>query len=221
MRKLIVLTILVLLIGSVTVLAAQEQVGVTDKVTAVKTASVSARITAVQKNQYKETLRNYFTPVIHGLGIGFTDENYVTARWNIIGVRLLSQERIRTLIQESKQGNETDLDALRERIRNSLASSTQTVRKGRIRISGEDYALVNIVVSDGSATADIVDVPDYSACKAANTSAEDCETNSSKVGDLSLTKKTSVEASGEPNVWAGALNLDGTAYTFVTFVYPR
>ena len=222
MKKLIVLTIFVLIASSAIVLAAQEQIGVTATATAVKAEAVSARITAQQKNQFKETLRNYFNPVIHGYGIGFTEENYITARWQITQIRMLSTSQVRTAIQASVQGNETDWDAVRERVRNALVSAS-TERKGRVRIEGIDYVLTNMIVSNESLTADIREIPDYAACRAANITADDCESNSTKVGDVSISKRTkpNQEIPGEPNVWAGTMNYDDVAYTFVTFAYPR
>lgn len=222
MKNLVAIAMLVLLISSVTVLATQEHIGVTATATATKQAAVSARITAQQKNQFKETLRNYFNPVLHGYGIGFTGQNYITARWQLTHVRMLSTSQVRTMIQESNQGNETDWNAVRERVRNALASAS-TVRKGRIRIEGTDYVLTNMVVSDNSLTADINEIPDYAACRDENVTSDDCENDSAKVGDVSITKMTKAnqEIAGEPNVWAGTLNYNNVAYTFVTFAYPR
>jgi hypothetical protein len=222
MRRIIALTMLILMASSVMAMAAQEQVGITEKATAVKQAAVSARITAIQKNQFKETVRSYFNPVLHGYGIGFTDQNYITARWQITQVRMLSTSQVRSTVQASTQENETDWDAVRERVRNAL-SSASTERRGRVRIEGTDYVLVNIVVSNDSLTADIRELPDYIACRDANTTAADCETNSAKVGDVSITKRTkpNQERAGEPNVWAGTMNYNSVAYTFVTFAYPR
>ena len=222
MRKLIVLTILILLIGSVTVFAAQEQVKVSANATAVKQVAVSARITAQQKNQFKETVRSYFNTVIHGYGIAFTDENYITARWQITQIRTLSTSQVRSMIQASTQNNETDWNNVRERVRTAL-SDASTARKGRIRIEGRDYVLTNMVVSNQSLTADIKEIPDYVACRETNMTSDDCEANSAKVGDISMTKRTkpNQEIVGEPNVWAGTMNFNSVAYTFVTFAYPR
>lgn len=224
MKTIIVLTALILVVSfSVTAFAAQEQIGVSATATATKkTAAVAtARITAQQKNQIKETVRSYFTPVIHGYGIGFTSETYITAKWQITNVRTLSRVNVNAMIRQAKQGNNTDWDAVRERIRTALSSEPTVVKKGRIRISGTDYALINIVVSEDAATADIVQLPDYTACKNANSTAEECEASSASVGSISLAKKTSMSDANEPNVWAGTLALNSVGYTFVTFVYPR
>ena len=223
MKKLFVLTMLVLLISSIAVLAAQEQIGVTATATVEKYEAVSARITAQQKNQFKETLRSYFNPVIHGYGIGFTETNYITAKWHITQVRTLNRVNINSIIREAKQGNETDWDAVRERVRVALESAVTTERKGRIRIEGEDYILTNMVVANESLTADIREMPDYAACKQANTTAEDCENNAAMVGSISITKRTKPdqEIPGEPKVWAGTLTFNQVVYTFVTFAYPR
>ncbi|MFH0928891.1 MAG: hypothetical protein V1818_00880 [Candidatus Aenigmatarchaeota archaeon] len=221
MKNLIVLTLLILLLSTVAVLAAQEQIGVAATATATKVAASPGRITAVQKNQFKETLRNYFSTVLHGYGIGFTEENYVTAKWHISNVKIVPKVNVNQMIREAKQGEDTDWDAVRERVREALSTGATTVKKGRIRIAGTDYALTNIVVSDGSATADINQLPDYVACKEAELSAEECETNAAKVGEFSLTRKTSTSDAKEPNVWAGTLTLSDIVYTFVTFSYPR
>ncbi|MFH1473556.1 MAG: hypothetical protein ABIE55_01545 [Candidatus Aenigmatarchaeota archaeon] len=224
MKTIVVLASLILIVSfAVTAFAAQEQIGVGTTATAVKTAATPAAIPVNQKNQFKQTLRNYFKPVNHGYGIGFTEETYITAKWHITNVKILPRVNVNTMIREVKQGNNTDWDALRTRIREALNAGTTTVKKGRIRIEGRDYALTNIVVSSESITADINQVPNYSACKNDDLSAEDCETSSEKVGDISMTKKTkaSQEVAGREKVWAGTLTLNGIGYTFVTFVYPK
>ena len=189
----------------------------------VKRAAATASISAQQKNQLKETVRNYFSPLNHGYGIGFTDETYITAKWYITNVRVLARNNINAIIREAKQGNNTDWDAARERIRTALDDAVTVVKKGRIRIDGTTYALVNIVIDDEMATADIVEVPDYTACKEANVTAEECENSAENVGDISITKKTKAdqETAGREKVWAGTLTLNSMEYTFVTFVYPR
>jgi hypothetical protein len=221
MKNLILLTMLFLLLSTVTVLAAQEAIGVSATATAVKKAASPGRITAAQKNQFKQTLRNHFTSVRHGYGIGFTDDTYVTAKWHISNVRIVPKVNVNQMIREAKQGNATDWEAVRQRVREALEAGATTVKKGRIRISGRNYALTNIVISDNAATADINELPNYAACKEDELSAEDCETNANKVGELSLTKKTSTSDANEPNVWAGTLTLNDIVYTFVTFAYPR
>jgi hypothetical protein len=44
---------------------------------------------------------------------------------------------------------------------------------------------------------------------------------STKVGDLSLTKKTAEFEAGKQKVWAGTMNFKEAAYTFVALVNPR
>lgn len=224
MKKLVILTTLILLISfTVTTFAIQEQVGVGTAVTVEKTEGVTAPITNVQKNEFKRALKTYFSPVLHGYGIGFTEETYITAKWHVTQVRILNRAEINAIIREAKQGNKTDWDAVMENVRNRLSSAYTTARKGRIKIEGRNYALTNITVSDESLTADIREIPDYTACKQANLSSEDCEINSDKVGEVSITKrsKPSQEIPGEPRVWAGIMTFNDVVYTFVTFAYPR
>ncbi|MBN2203166.1 MAG: hypothetical protein JW700_03200 [Candidatus Aenigmarchaeota archaeon] len=221
MKKLIVMTMLFLMLSTVTVLAAQEQVGVTATATAKKISASPGRITAAQKNQFKQTLRNYFSTANHGYGIGFTEDNYITAKWYISNVKIIDRAQVNQMVMEAKHNDETDWDAVRERVREALGSETATVKKGRIRISKTDYALTSIIVSESAVTADISELPDYVACDEAELSAEECETNAEKVGELSITRKASTSDANEPNVWAGTLTLSDIVYTFVTFAYPR
>jgi hypothetical protein len=224
MKTIIVLTSLILVVSfAVAAFAAQEQIGMAATATAVKRTAVTAQITAVQKNAIKTTLKSYFTPVKHGYGIGFTEDTYITAKWYVTQVRVLNRANVNTMIREAKQGNVTDWDAVRERVRTELASAYTTARKGRIRIEGINYLLTNIVVSDESITADIREIPDYSVCKEANTTAEACEDSSDKVGEITISKRTKPEQeiAGEPSVWAGTMTYNNVEYTFVTFAYPR
>ena len=175
------------------------------------------------KEGFKTMLKNYLSPVIHGYGIGFTGDTYITAKWHITDIKILSRNEIRNVIQNSKAENVTDWSTVRERIRTQLEANGTSVKKGRIKISGTTYLLTNIVTSDASATADINEMPNWETCKNQNTTAEDCETSSTKVGEISITKKTRVdqEVVNEPRVWAGTLKLNNIDYTFVTLVYPR
>ena len=223
MKNLILLTVLILLISSVTVLAAQEAIGVTATATVTKTEAPTSQISVNQKNQFKQSLKSYFSPVLHGYGIGFTNDTYITAKFQISQVRILRRNVVNAMIREAKQGNNTDWDALRARVMAALEQDPETVPKGRIMIDRTNYVLANIVVSNTSFTADINEIPDYAACVQANTSAEDCENNANNVGQISISKKTkaSQEVPGDPKVWAGTLTFNDVAYTFVTFAYPR
>jgi hypothetical protein len=227
MKKLVFLTTLILVASlAVTTFAIQEQMGVEATATAAKkTAAVAtaARISNAEKTELKTTLRNYFSTVIHGYGIGFTDENYIIAKWHVTNVRTLNRASINAIVRQAKSGNETDWEVLRERVRLALDSAYTTVRKGRIRIEGRSYVLTNIFVSNESMTADIREIPDYEACKELETNAEVCEESSDKVGEITITKRTKPqqEIPGEPKVWAGILSFNDVRYTFVTFAYPR
>jgi hypothetical protein len=83
--------------------------------------------------------------------------------------------------------------------------------------------MTNIQVSNQTLTADINQMPVYSTCAQQNISAEDCENSAQKIGDISIAKKTeAIESNnGDPRVWAGTLDFNSVAYTFVSFAYPR
>ena len=178
-------------------------------------------MTVANKLEYKTMLKNYFHPVMHGYGIGFTSDTYITAKWHITDVRILAKNRIREII--SGVNNTTDWSQIKQEIQDALQSEGNEIKKGRIMIGKTNYVLTNILISNNTATADIRELPDYSACKQANTTAEDCENNTALVGSLSLTKKTKAieDAQGDPKVWAGTLTFRNVTYTFVTFAYPK
>jgi len=189
----------------------------------ISTIAVAKRLPAIATNQrteFKTMLKNYFHPVLHGYGIGFTSDTYITAKWHIINVKILARNRIREIISGT---NTSDWSQLREEIQNALQNEGTEIKKGRIRIGNTTYLLTDIQVSNDTASADIREMPDYEDCKQQNISAEECETNAENVGDLSLTKKTKAieEIQGDPRVWAGTLNFKEVEYTFVTFAYPR
>jgi hypothetical protein len=227
MKKIVFLTTLILLASlAVTAFAIQEQMGVEATATAQKTTAtpVAAQISNVQKTALKATLRNYFSTVIHGYGIGFTEENYIIAKWYVTNVRTLNRANINAIIRQAKQGNETDWDAVRERVREALVSVYTTIKKGRISIEGGNYILTSIFVTNESMTADIREIPDYESCQElVEFDAEMCEENSDKVGEIAISKRTKPqqEIAGEPRVWAGTLTFNDVRYTFVTFAYPR
>ncbi len=175
------------------------------------------------KEVFKTMLKNYLSPVIHGYGIGFTGDTYITAKWYITGIKILNRTEITDIVKQAKAENVTDWSTVKERMRTQLEAIGTTVKKGRIKIDGTMYLLTNITTTETSATADIKEIPNWETCKSQNTSAETCEDNGAKIGDISLTKKTRAnqEIANEPRVWAGTLNLNSIAYTFVTLVYPR
>lgn len=175
------------------------------------------------KDAFKTMLKDYLSPVLHGYGIGFNQDNYITAKWYITNIKILNKTEIKYVIQKAKSENVADWNTMLVRIKADLDTNGMIAKKGRIRMEGKDYLLTKIQVSDANATAEIREMPDWNACKQRNVSAEDCEIESTKAGDLSLTKRTkpNQEISGEPRVWAGTLSFNNTAYTFVTLVYPR
>ena len=177
-------------------------------------------ITAANKLGYKEMLKNYFHPVLHGYGIGFTNDTYITAKWHITDVKILPMSKIKEIISGS---NASDWSEIKEQIRNAIQTEGTTITKGRIKIGDTNYLLTNIQTSNNTASADIRKIPNFDTCAQSNTSAEDCENSAEKIGDISLTKKTKAieETSTEQRVWAGTLNFNNVTYTFVTFAFPK
>ncbi len=175
-------------------------------------------MTASSKLSYRSMLQNYFHPVLNGYGIGISGDTYVTARWHITSVRTLNMSDIKQIVSGT---NATDWSHLREEIQNALKNSGIVTQKGRIVIGNTTYVLTDIQVSNTTASADIRDLPNYATCKQQNTSAEDCENNASKVGSLSLSKKTNALQDTKDKVWAGTLVFREVTYTFVTFAYPK
>lgn len=175
------------------------------------------------KDAFKTMLKDYLNPVLHGYGVGFNQDNYITAKWYITNIKILNITEIRKVMQRAKSENVTDWSTMLVKIKSELDTNGIIAKKGRIRIDGEDYLLTRIQVYESNATADIREMPDWNACKQQNVSEDDCETGSTKVGGLSLTKRTrpNQEISNEPRAWAGTMNFNSTAYTFVTLVYPR
>ena len=177
-------------------------------------------ITIANKLEYKNMIRNYLSPVNHGYGIGFNNDNYVTAKWYITNVRTLNMSEIKEIVKNS---NATDWSQLRSQIQSVLQAQGIEVIKGRISIGKIIYILTDINVTNSTVAANIREMPIYSNCKDQNITAEQCENMATQVGSLLLTKKTSAieTEANEPKVWAGTLNFNSTTYTFVTFTYPR
>lgn len=175
-------------------------------------------IAAAEKLAFKNMLTNYIHPVSYGNGIGFSGDNYLIAKWYIASVRTLSVDQIKSAILNS---NATDWSGIKKDVENALNTEGTMVSKGRISIGKTSYVFTSIVTSNTSLSANINVLPNYTACNQQNISAEICESNSQKIGDISLAKKTPIESNNEQNVWAGTLDFNSTAYTFVTFAYPR
>lgn len=177
-------------------------------------------ITAANKFSYKSMLQNYFHNVNYGYGIGLNNDNYLIARWQIVNARTLNVSEIKNIVSSS---NATDWPQLRQEIQNALQTEANVVKKGRIRIGNTTYVMTNVQVNNQTLIADINEMPAYSTCAQQNISAEDCENNVQKIGDISIARKTeAIQSNGaDPRVWAGTLDFNNVAYTFVSFVYPR
>ena len=175
-------------------------------------------VTVTNKVEYKTMLKNYLSPVFDGYGIGINGDNYITAKWYITHVRTLPMDKIREIISNT---NSTTWSELKNDIQKVIQAEGNTTTKGRIKIGNTTYLLTNIQISNTTASADIRNMPNYNTCKQSNISAEDCESNSQKVGDLSIAKKTNVNTDENTRVWAGTLNFNSVTYSFVAFAYPK
>jgi hypothetical protein len=172
-----------------------------------------------EKNSFKNMLKSYLMPGAHGYGIGFNGDQYITAKWYLVNVRTLSVGEIKHIVSDS---NASTWSEIKDEVQNALSNATK-VTQGRINIGKTNYALTSIIASNSSFTADIRTIPDYNTCKQQNMSAMQCENNSTKVGDISVTEKRNAITDSKENtrVWTGTLNFNSVAYTFVSFAFPR
>jgi hypothetical protein len=174
-------------------------------------------ISAANRMEMKDTLKNYFNPVSSGYGIGTSGDSYITAKWYVASVRTLNLTEIKQTVSNS---NATNWAELRRDLQDSIKNVGIVVQKGRITIGNTTYVLSNLQISNTTASADIRTLPDYASCSQQNITAETCESNAAKVGDMSLSLKTPAVAQGkaDPKVWGGTLDLNSVAYNFVAFV---
>jgi hypothetical protein len=174
-------------------------------------------VTAANRMEYKDMLKNYMSPINHGSGIGISGDTYVTAKWYIANVRMLNVSTLKEIIGNSTA---TTWSGLRQDMQGYLQNAS-VLTQGRIEIGNTTYLLSNVNVTNSTATADIKNLPNYASCKQSNVTVQECENNAAKVGDMSLAKKTAIQDNPmDTRVWAGTLDINSVAYNFVTFVYP-
>jgi hypothetical protein len=180
------------------------------------------RIEAAQKLLFKNMLKNYFHPVVHGWGIGYDcdSDEALRVKFHVVDTKILARFRIMEIIGQVKSEDTDDWGTVRDRIQAVIDSEGIVVKKGRISIDNETFLLTNITTGDTLA-ADVRKIPDYSACKQQNISAEDCDAQAEKVGDISITKRAGTELPKEPKFWVGTLNFNGSVYKFLALAYPR
>jgi hypothetical protein len=181
------------------------------------------RIRNVEIEMFRNMIKNYFSTVINGWGIGLNTEkdSYIVTKFNAISVKTLTRAQIVDIIKQAKEENITDWATIKDRIKAAIDTNSTIINKGMIQINREKYLLTNIVISNTTASAVIKILPDYSGCKSQNISNEDCENQSTKVGDMSITKKTAEFEPNKDRVWAGNLNFNDTAYTYLVLVLSR
>jgi len=210
---------LITLMISVTLVASQPKLPIQSRLTTVKALP---RITKVHRVAFKNMVKNYFVPVIHGWGIGFdcSKDNYVRVKFHVVNVRTIPRDKIKQIITDAKEEGVEDWSVVRERIKEAIDAEGSVVKKGRMRIENEKYLLTDIEVGD-SLSADIRVIPNYTLCKENDMSLEECENNAEKVGHVEITKRTGTELPGDPRFWDGTLSFKDTDYRFVTLAYPR
>jgi len=181
------------------------------------------QIRNVEKTMFKNLVQSYLHPSINGWGIGLNSasDTYLVAKFHVVSVKTLPRAQIAQIIRDAKAGNATEWSEVRDKIKASIDANSTTVIKGRIQINKQQYVLTDIINAETTFSANIRDKPDYSACTATNISAETCELQSAKVGDLSLTMKTAELEENKQRLWAGTMNFNSTSYTFVALVNPR
>ncbi len=182
------------------------------------------RITETERLAFTNMIRNYFSPVIHGAGIGFdcTENKYITAKFHVLSVKILPFDQVISIIREEREKSQiVDWSAVRERIRAAIDANGTIISKGRISVNGTMYVLTNIQKTDTSFSADIKEMPDYSNCKQQNISAEQCEAQSEQVGSISLAKGEATGLPQTPYLWTGSLEFKEKTYNFAAFAYPR
>ena len=177
----------------------------------------------VEKNMFKNMVQGYLHPSINGWGIGLNtvQDSYLISKFVVVTVRQLPTSQIVQIIKESKTSETASWTEVKDRIKTALDSINTTKIVGRIKINKNNYILTGVIRSDTTFSGDIRTKPDYSACASVNITNENCELQSTKVGDLSLTRKSAELETGKDRVWAGTMNFNNTAYTFVAIVNPQ
>ncbi|MEM7825775.1 MAG: hypothetical protein QW412_02875 [Candidatus Aenigmatarchaeota archaeon] len=174
-------------------------------------------IRETERLAFTNMLRNYFNPVIHGVGVGFDCEgdSYITAKFHVVNVKVLPFNQVVTIIREETQKPQlVDWYQVRERVRAAIEENGTIISKGRIYINGTMYTLTNILKTNTTFSADV-------NCKQQNISVEECEEQATKVGSISLTKGEPTGLPGTPYLWKGSLEFKDKTYKFAAFAYPR
>lgn len=175
----------------------------------------------VEKSMFKDLAKQSISPTITGWGLGLNTagDSYLVAKFHLVSQKILPRQEILQILKDAKASNSTVTWAeVRDRVKAAIDANSTVVLKGRIQVNKGIYILTGITRTNTTFTADIRAKSDYTACAASNVSAEDCESNSTKIGDISLTKKTSEINPERHRVWAGTLDFNSTAYTFVALV---
>ncbi len=183
-------------------------------------ASAELTVTNTTRDEFKTLVHAYFHPVVNGWGIAWdTADNYKVAKFTAVSVKTLPRDQVLGILQQARADGVNDWTVVRQRIAAAIEANGTTITVGRIKIDDTHYLLGNIVKSDTSVSADIKTMPNFENCKTQNITLQMCEANAPKVGDISVTKKKD-GSEGDPAVWAGTMDLNGVAYTFVALSRP-
>lgn len=186
-------------------------------------AKISGTLGEAEKGMFKDLVKQNINPAVTGWGIGLNtaSDSYLVAKFHAVSLKSLPRKEILQILKDARASSNTVTWAeVRDRIKAAIDANATAVVKGRMQINKEQYVLTGIVKSETAFTGDIRTMPNYTTCNAANVSAEDCESQSTKIGDLSLTRKTAELNAEKHRVWAGTMNFNNTAYTFVALVNP-
>jgi hypothetical protein len=177
----------------------------------------------VEKSMFKDLVQSYLHPSITGWGIGLNtqQDTYLVSKFNAVTVKTLPRDQIIRILKDAKAGNVTNWSGVKDAIKAAIDANSTTMVTGRIQINKEQYILTGIVKTETTFNGTIRAKPNYTTCVTANISTENCENQSPILGSLSLTRKSAEFESGKDRVWAGTMDFNSTAYTFVALVNPR
>jgi hypothetical protein len=184
-------------------------------------ASRLKAIGEVEKAMFSNMVKNYLHPTLDAWGVALNtnQDSYLLSKIHVTRVQNLPKGQIVKILRDSKENaNTTTWAQVRDDVKAAIDSNSTTETRGRISINRDTYVLTGIDATNATFSADIRSVPDFNACAKANLTAVECELASTKVGSLSLTRKTSEVNSERQRVWAGTMDFNSTGYTFVAVV---
>ncbi|MFH0832440.1 MAG: hypothetical protein V1900_01815 [Candidatus Aenigmatarchaeota archaeon] len=189
---------------------------------AVSVAKPLPKIVDADKGLFKNLVKDYLHPEMNAWGIGLNTakDSYIVAKLHVTSVKTLPRSQIVQILKDAKAGDITTWGEVKDKIKEALDASGVTTTSGRIQVNKVQYVLTDIARTDTTFAATIREKPVYLTCTAANKTAAECDEQAATIGDLSLTKKDA-EFENKQKIWAGTMNFNNTAYTFVALVQPK